>query len=52
MKSNVSGEDFNLVLWDISNACHSIRINAYIAKIVLTHYTDVSVHQMAGSCAL
>lgn len=32
MKSNVSGEDFNLVVWDISNVCHSIRINAYVCK--------------------
>lgn len=47
MKSNISGEDFNLVVWD----SHSIRINAYVAKIVLTHYTDVYMHSMAGSCA-
>lgn len=52
MKSNVSGEDFNLVLWDISNVCHSMTINADIAKIVLTRCTDESVHGRAGSCAL
>lgn len=40
MKSNVSGEDFNLVLWDISNVCHSMGINADIAKIVLNLCTD------------
>jgi len=43
MKSNVSGEDFNLVFWDVSKVCHSLRISAYIAVIVLTHYPGVSM---------
>lgn len=52
MKSSVSDEDSNLVLWDISKICHFRRINAYIAKIALSPYRDVPALRGGQLCSL